>query len=566
MTARDTMPLLGALVLSGAGLATTSHAQAGWVLDEQKISDTVGGFGGGLDDEDYFGGAVAWLGDLDGDGIGDLAVGATGDDVDPVFDDEHGAVWILFLNADGTAKAEQKIDETHGGFGGDLLEYDYFGCSLACPGDLDGDGVVDLAVGAWHDGRHPGGSFTMEGAFWILFLNPDGTVKGEQKINDTNGGFGGALDYLDHFGWSVASLGDLDDDGTPDLAVGARNDDDAVFDAGAVWILFMNPDGTVGGEQKISGAAGGFGGTLDQCDWFGCGVAGIGDLDGDGIEDLAVGARGDDDGGGSSKGAIWILFLHPDGTVKAEQKISALSGGFGGVTNLLGSTLGALGDLDGDGNPEVASGTLGHESVWILFLAADGTVRSELMINACGEGGFGGDCDYAVHFGSAICSLGDHDGDGFPDMAVGSQYKDDGGTWRGAVWNLFLQGCPDASATFRNPDVGGSTNPAVYDVTAPPVLGATFSASIATAGMAGSWLVGYSTPLTFPTPWGNLLVNTNDPNGELLGMPFGVGDPAVIDLVVPDDPALCGFMCATQGLRFGSGLDLTNAQDLRLGR
>src|SRR5687767_2787704 len=91
----------GALALLGAPPA----AQAGTVQAEQKISATAGGFGGDLDLGDYFGSSVAALGDLDGNGIEDLAVGATLDD-DGVPGSQNGAVWILFLNADGTVASE----------------------------------------------------------------------------------------------------------------------------------------------------------------------------------------------------------------------------------------------------------------------------------------------------------------------------------------------------------------------------------------------------------------------------------------------------------------------------
>ena len=82
----------------------------------QKISDTQGGFAGGLDDGDSFG-TVTSLGDLDGDGVGDLAVGAHQDDDGGL---GRGAVWILFLNSDGTVKSHQKISDTEGGFAGGL--------------------------------------------------------------------------------------------------------------------------------------------------------------------------------------------------------------------------------------------------------------------------------------------------------------------------------------------------------------------------------------------------------------------------------------------------------------
>jgi hypothetical protein len=273
----------------------------GTVKSHQKISDTEGGFTGALDDLDRFGISAASLGYLDGDAIGDLAVGAYHDDDGGP---RHGALWILFLNADGTVKAHQKISDTEGGFTGTLDDFDQFGHSVASLADLDGDGIGDLAVGAFRD--DDGG--TDRGALWILFLNTDGTVKSHQKISDTEGGFKGTLNDSDEFATSVASLGDLDGDGTGDLAVGAGLDDDGGEDRGALWILFLNTDGTVKSHQKISDTEGGFTGNLDDLDRFGISAASLGNLNDDGIGDLAVGAYHDDDGG-TNAGAVWVLFL-----------------------------------------------------------------------------------------------------------------------------------------------------------------------------------------------------------------------------------------------------------------
>ncbi len=437
--------IVAAIVL--ASTASDAWAQPGWVLSHQKISDTEGGFPGILDNADFFGNSVASLGDLDGDGVGDLAVGAYLDDDGG---NARGAVWVLFLKKNGKVKSHQKISSTEGGFTGRLHKDDVFGSSVASLGDLDGDGVGDLAVGA--KGDDDGGGYN-RGAVWVLFLINNGTVKSHQKISDTKGGFTGILDDEDSFGFSVASLGDLDGDGVGDLAVGAYEDDDGGGNRGAVWVLFLNRNGTVKEHQKISDTEGGFTGMLDNKDWFGVSAVSLGDLDGDGVGDLAVGAWADDDGG-INRGAVWVLFLNADGTVKSHQKISDTEGGFTGILDdhdRFGTSVASLGDLDGDrvgdlavgakwdddaGDPEHAN----RGAVWVLLLNTDGTVKRHQKISDT-EGGFTGILDDWDHFGSSVASLGDLDGDGVTDLAVGARGDDDGrGYDRGAVWVLFLEG------------------------------------------------------------------------------------------------------------------------------
>ena len=426
---------------------TTASIAPGTVVAHQKISETQGGFTGQLDFLDLFGESLASLPDLDGDGVTELAVGASRDD-DGL--DDAGAVWLLFLNTDGTIKGHQKISNTQGGLTGVLDASDQFGTSVGSLADLDGDGVGDLAIGAPIDGD--GGPF--RGAVWILFLNPNGTVKAEQKISDTVGGFGGGLSNFDNFGSSVAGLGDFDGDGVGDLAVGAVGDADAGDRRGAAWILFLNSDGTVRSHRKISATQGGFTGVLDNSDDFGSSVAFLGDLDGDGVGDLAVGARGD---GAAIRGAVWVLFLNADGTVKSHQKINDTQGGFTGVLDefaRFGRSVTYIGDLDDDGVGDLAVG-VGVDSdggpsrgaAWILFLNADGTVKRHQKISDT-QGEFSGSLGDADDFGSAVVSLGDLDGDGVGDLAVGALRDDDGGSTQGAVWVLSLDGaaalCGDA--------------------------------------------------------------------------------------------------------------------------
>ncbi|MCB0992020.1 MAG: FG-GAP repeat protein, partial [Acidimicrobiales bacterium] len=252
----------------------------GTVKAEQKISATSGGFTGPLDADDRFGTALAAIGDVDGDGVTDLAVGSFRDDDGAT---DAGAVYVLFLNTDGTVKAEQKISATAGGLTGPLDANDHFGLGVGALGDLDGDGVPDIVVGATDDDDGTPDA----GAVYVLFLNPDGTAKAEQKISNTAGGLVGPISGLGYFGIDAVGLGDVDGDGVGDVAVGAYRDDDGAADAGAVYVLLMNTDGTVKAEQKISNTSGGLGAILAAGDNFGVEVAAIGDVDGDAVPDLA---------------------------------------------------------------------------------------------------------------------------------------------------------------------------------------------------------------------------------------------------------------------------------------
>jgi hypothetical protein len=441
-------------------LFAAGWSQTGTVLTRQKISDTEGGFLEPLGNADEFGGAVAELGDLDGAGpsVAAVAIGAVGDDDGG---SSRGAVYVLFLDATGGVLSYQKISDTVGGFAEPLANADEFGSSLADLGDLDGAGpsVAALAVGTIGD--DDGG--TDRGAVYVLFLDAGGLVLSYQKISDTVGGFAEPLANADELGGTVAFLGDLDGAGpaAAALAVGAVGDDDGGTDRGAVYVMFLAASGNVLSYQKISDTAGGFTEPLSNTDEFGSSVAWLGDLDGQGpaAGALAVGAIGDDDGG-TNHGAVYVLFLNSGGLVLSHQKISDTQGGFNGVLaddDEFGGAVASVEDLDGPGGSAVTlsvgcalsdDGGLDRGCTWMLFLDSGGNVLSHGEISDT-SGDFGGgvlaDED---QFASSVVCVGDLDGAGpcARTLVAGAVGDDDGGTDRGAVYVLFLDGYTTSDA------------------------------------------------------------------------------------------------------------------------
>jgi len=215
------------------------------------------------------------------------------------------------------------------------------------------------------------------GALWVLSLRPDGTVSGRTKISSADLP-AGTLAAGDGFGGRhVANIGDLDGDGMDELAVGAFRDDDGGANTGALYTLFLNEDFTVRETQKISSLDGGLLGTLSAQDLFGMTVAPLGDIDCDGIPDIAVGNNRDDDGG-VDRGAVFFLLLNADGTVKEEAKVSSTEDfGFESLDLLdserFGRALGFVGDLSGDGSTVLAVGAgagVDGGAIWLLKFEA----------------------------------------------------------------------------------------------------------------------------------------------------------------------------------------------------
>ena len=301
----------------------------------------------------------------------------------------------------------------------------------------------DLTVGAPNDDDGNEDS----GAIYNLFLDRSGSVQGFQKISNTTGRLtqgnaGTPLGDGDIFGTAAGPIGDFNNDGLPDIAIGAPRDDDGNTNQGAVWLLSINPDGTAASATKIS-AADLPAGTLSVNDQFGGRhIANIGDLDGDGQDELSIGAYRDDDGA-MDAGALYTLFFNEDLSVRGLQKISALEGGLDArldTDDLFGMTVAPSGDLDGDGIADLIVGNNKDDdggedrgAVFFLLLNADGTVKAEAKVSSTDDFGFN---QLSLldneRFGRALGFVGDMSGDGSQVVAVGAGAGTDGG----AIWLL----------------------------------------------------------------------------------------------------------------------------------
>ncbi|HYB98714.1 MAG TPA: integrin alpha [Candidatus Limnocylindrales bacterium] len=421
--------------------AAPALAQYETIHDFSKISSETSIFLM-LAQNDRFGASMAGVSDFGFDGFDDIAVGAPGDSS---VEAGAGAIWLVGLQDDATINLafRLQLDATNlqvgGGLGSSIDVFD--GLSGAGPGGPDD---IALVTGV------PGfdGSLTDQGAITIILVNRFTFATTETVITFGVPGFMTNPSMNENFGASVAVIGDQDGNGFADLAVGAPGIDTGGVDAGGVYILLLGSGGTVVGFERID-ASNGLAAPLAAGDLNGSSVAGIGDANGDGNRDIAVGAPGDnnlDDDNAADSGSVRLLLLGSDGSVLASRKITPTSSDFvaAGGTLAAGDGFGAALDFGNLAPAERnlivgASGDSGNRgAIWILTLDGTNVVGAERV--GFGTADFAADLDPAESFGASVAALSDLDQDGLREIVVGHPFDDDG-MGAGAAWILSFGPC-----------------------------------------------------------------------------------------------------------------------------
>ena len=353
--------------------------------------------------EDWSGAALDASCDVNGDGAQDLVIGAWGYDA---VGQATGAVYVLH----GPLAPLSLLSSADAVYYGESPG-DWAGWSVDCAGDTNGDGYDDVLVGAWRDDD---GGIDAGAAYLIAGPVAPGTV-GTLALATAKIVGEAPFDYA---GISVAGAGDVSGDGFADVLVGASGRDETGSGAGAAYLVHGPITGAVTlaqADARLLGVAAG--------DAAGDHVAGAGDVNGDGFDDLLVGAWRAD-GVGVDSGALYVLHGPVTGDVGLAAADQILEGEEAG--DELGSAASGAGDIDGDGFDDVVVGAPGRD------LASVDVGGGYLVTgSSAGISGLAGAIAWPGETtgdgaGSCVIGGGDLDGDGIPDVILGAPYFDPG--------------------------------------------------------------------------------------------------------------------------------------------
>ncbi len=457
---------LGKVPVEDAGAINVLYGNAAGLSStlERLWSQNSGGVDGTSEAYDAFGSALA-IGDFDGDGYYDLAVGVPGEDVGET--SAAGIVHVLYGSATGITTRDERWDQS-GAIEGELEVGDGFGSALTT-GDFNGDGYDDLAVGVPREDK---GDETDSGAVNVIYGSSEGLTTTGNQIWDQDDFFSGTTEPGDMFGSALAA-GYFNADAYADLAIGSPSEDwGETEQGGLVHVMYGTSTGlSADGGQRWDQNNILIDDTVEPFDRFGHALC-AGDFDGDGVDDLAVGVPGENVDGKNNAGAVHVLYLYimdfefwyQDGTYVRDDPESG---------DRFGSAL-AAGDFDGNGHDDLAVG-VPDESV----LAGETTVADAGAVNVLygdtgglttvppqlwHQGFMPGTAEADDGFGETLAA-GDFNGDGREDLAIGVPFEDIGDEIdAGAVNVIYGSGSGlSSNLQFWHQDQGISGSAEDYD-------------------------------------------------------------------------------------------------------